>query len=289
MLDKPPNVGLGSKRVPAIDNKLRKRNKLIHKMQLPLIVLCAFLCVSLSSAETVEGLKEKIANIYCTTAQACLKKPLRKIDGKIVNITPHCAQLQKIQRGEKYDASQILPGWELFFCKVLQVLDDGLLVTKFEFPNIDSNGETVFVRNLPSEDSVVDGERRYFFAKNVGRYSYKTTAGARATVPSYDYGLVPTKEEIVEAANKQSLSNKDAAEKVRVDNVLKKSEAENKALKWNQDQAEKGDPYGQYRMGMRYLNGDGVAKDETKAREWFIKASAQNHVDAKAELKKLSQ
>jgi hypothetical protein len=66
----------------------------------------------------------------------------------------------------------------------------------------------------------------------------------------------------------------------------KRQESQAAALKWNRELAEKGDAYGQLRMGERYLTGDGVEKDETKAREYFTKAAAQGNKDAAAALEK---
>jgi TPR repeat protein len=38
-----------------------------------------------------------------------------------------------------------------------------------------------------------------------------------------------------------------------------------------------------------YHNGQGVAQDYVKAREWFEKAAAQGNADAKKELKKMQE
>ena len=72
-----------------------------------------------------------------------------------------------------------------------------------------------------------------------------------------------------------------------------KDDAAARLLKHHQELAEKGDAYGQYRMGKRYLTGDGVQKDIAKAREMFQKAAAQDHsqaaTDAAAELRKMNR
>lgn len=70
-------------------------------------------------------------------------------------------------------------------------------------------------------------------------------------------------------------------------NLNKKAEADANALRYNRELAAKGDAYGQFRMGQRYLKGDGVERDVTKAREMFQKAAAQGHSGASAELAKL--
>ena len=66
-----------------------------------------------------------------------------------------------------------------------------------------------------------------------------------------------------------------------------KSKTAAKVLAWQREQAEKGDAYGEYKMGVRYLNGDGVDKDLVKAREWLTKSADQGNKDAADELLKI--
>ncbi len=66
-----------------------------------------------------------------------------------------------------------------------------------------------------------------------------------------------------------------------------KNDAGAKVLAFHQELADKGDPYGEYKMGMHYLNGEGVPKDLEKARDMFSKASAQGNKDAATELSNL--
>lgn len=54
-------------------------------------------------------------------------------------------------------------------------------------------------------------------------------------------------------------------------------------------QAEAGSASFQYELGRRYLNGDGVERDAAKAQEWFGKAAAQDHAQAKALLETLKR
>jgi hypothetical protein len=61
-----------------------------------------------------------------------------------------------------------------------------------------------------------------------------------------------------------------------------------KAVQYNQDLADKGDSWGQFRMGERYRDGDGVPKDEKIARDFFSKAAAQGNKDAARALEKLN-
>jgi TPR repeat protein len=70
--------------------------------------------------------------------------------------------------------------------------------------------------------------------------------------------------------------------------VSAKSKTDAKVLAFHQELADKGDAYGEYKMGVRYLNGDGVDKDPQKARDLLAKAAAQGNKDATDELAKLA-
>jgi TPR repeat protein len=60
-----------------------------------------------------------------------------------------------------------------------------------------------------------------------------------------------------------------------------------KVLAWQKEQADKGDAYGEYKMGVRYMNGDGVDKNLDKARDLLSKSAAQGNTDASNEMAKL--
>lgn len=66
-----------------------------------------------------------------------------------------------------------------------------------------------------------------------------------------------------------------------------KAEVNARVLKWHQDLADKGDAYGELRMGLRYRDGDGVPKDLSRAREWLQKATNQGSAEAATALAKL--
>lgn len=82
----------------------------------------------------------------------------------------------------------------------------------------------------------------------------------------------------------------DEAVKRQADMIAEDKKRENlaKALAWNLKQAEAGDAYGLYRMGERYRDGDGVAKDMRKARECLAKAAAAGQPGASNELVRLT-
>src|ERR1700677_4097531 len=62
-----------------------------------------------------------------------------------------------------------------------------------------------------------------------------------------------------------------------------------RALAENEDQAARNDPYGQLRMGERYLGGDGVPQNATRARAYLRQAADQGSPTAIIELNRLDR
>ena len=118
-------------------------------------------------------------------------------------------------------------------------------------------------------------------AKQTGTFTYTSVSGASTTVHQLSYGE-PCDAPLPPQPTAQQVSDQ------RAQSELKASQAADRVLKFHQELADKGDPYGEYQMGLRYLKGDGVEKDPRKAREMFVKAAAQGKEEASAELEKLS-
>jgi TPR repeat protein len=124
---------------------------------------------------------------------------------------------------------------------------------------------------------------------NWGAVMVKTDVGWRTAylqIADNSYGALPipapfplTPEQLAA----QKAAQRAAAEKLAAD----KKAGYERALKYNQDLADKGDAYGLLRMGERYRDGEGVDKDLKKAREYFTKALAAGSPEAEAELNKL--
>lgn len=90
-----------------------------------------------------------------------------------------------------------------------------------------------------------------------------------------------------EAARKERLRELEQSNAIVQASNLAASKAAHDAanvLNWQKDQAASGNAAQQYNLGVRYLSGDGVAKDPRQARAWFAKAAAQGDPDALAAL-----
>lgn len=198
--------------------------------------------------------------------------------------------------------------------KVLQVLPDGILVTTHSSAdysldvsmwNSVYSGPQILLLNYGH--SVVDEDRLFCKAKKIGAYSYQSIAGATLTINKFDCGTeVQPSMELLDSkiteikgelstnafwiqmqANRPPTPEEIAAAKAKADAVEKI--ANERALKYNQEQADKGDPFGLIRMGERYRDGDGVPKNLAKARDYFTKAIAAGETDAADELSKMNQ
>jgi Sel1 repeat len=97
-------------------------------------------------------------------------------------------------------------------------------------------------------------------------------AGTKNDLPDLDYGTVYVPQ---------------LTEEQKTQVATAKTQADARVLAFHQELAAKGDAYGEYKMGVRYLNGDGVDKDVAKARDMLSKAAAQGNKDASDELAKI--
>ena len=66
-----------------------------------------------------------------------------------------------------------------------------------------------------------------------------------------------------------------------------RDEAARKAVEYQKKRAEEGSAQAQYDLGVRYLKGDGVEKNEALGREWLEKSSKNGFVQADRKLEEL--
>ncbi len=71
--------------------------------------------------------------------------------------------------------------------------------------------------------------------------------------------------------------------------VQKSKQMEANTFKLHMARALNGDDFSQYELGLLYLNGKGVQRDETKALEWLHKSAAQDYTPAKKQLEKMGK
>ena len=145
-------------------------------------------------------------------------------------------------------------GWVRFEGKVVEVQPNGIRLQGY-YDGYGSDEDTVdfFVAHFPYNAAEGDwvGTHLFYLAKEAGTYTYTTVFGGSRTIRKLEYEIPytppppppPTPEQIA-AAKAKAVADKKANEE--------------KVLKYNQELAAKGDPYGLLRMGERYRDGDGV-------------------------------
>ena len=210
----------------------------------------------------------------------------RKVQNQVYQIDPDRLHLSEENPGK----------WHFFRdAKVVQVLGkDAVLFT------LPGSSRIFHLRNHPYQ--MVDDQTFSFAAKSVGVFEYQTVLGARKTVSSFDHGETPTQEEIEsfkkhrrEEAEREAVASKlardealkKAAEeqKAMAETLkLKKQAADQKVLEFQKKRAAEGFAQAQYDLGIRYLTGDGVGKDEAEGRKWIQLAADQNLLPAKKKL-----
>lgn len=152
-----------------------------------------------------------------------------------------------------------------------------------------SDKKDFFIRDFPyavAEGDVI-GESMNLTGVANGIYSYPTVLGASKSLHEFVYGKPCGEPQESIDARKAAEAAETAKQNSKIEAAKKaKRDAAARILKWNQDQADAGDPYGLMRMGERYRDGEGVETNMNKAQAYFIRASALGNKQAEDDLEK---
>jgi len=135
-------------------------------------------------------------------------------------------------------------------------------------------GKRLSLRNCPSSLRPTTGKQIQGLAMQTGVFQH-----GNETLEQWDYGVVYTPQP-------HKLTPEEVAA-AKIEAEKKKAEGAAAILKFELENSEKGRDLYQYRVGLRYLNGNGVPKDLAKARDYLSKAAAQGNKEAAAELARL--
>lgn len=180
-----------------------------------------------------------------------------------------------------------LPGWVRFYGTFdFPTTNGGLVIDGGCKGDTSINGSFVLVHfphDVATGDKFKYDAEKSWWAKPSGTIPVIMKDGIVHILHRLDYGALNAPQVApVVLTSDQLAAAKEAAAKKKVENAAK-------ALAYNLKAADAGDSYGEYRMGQRYRDGEGVAKDLRQSREWFAKAAAQGDKLAKEELAALSQ
>lgn len=136
----------------------------------------------------------------------------------------------------------------------------------------------ILVTNCPNA-SVLLGKQVQLFAMPAGTYTFTDSENHLMTIPRYDYGLPysgMTSNLTIYLVTRNGLTKSETLQEAE----LKKLTASKKLLEWQIQQASNGVAYVQFDLAKRYLNGNGVQKDEALGRYWLQRSADQNYEPA---------
>ena len=85
----------------------------------------------------------------------------------------------------------------MLYGRVAQVTDSGgILLWKYDQPEMVLNPKLVCLRNFPGERGLVDGSIVIAFARIQGPFSYIDSQRSKSTVTAYDFGKPITRQQV---------------------------------------------------------------------------------------------
>ena len=176
------------------------------------------------------------------------------------------------------------PGWVVFKGTVLAVSKSGILLSGY-FGTVGIDQMNYFVHDYPYP--IKEGERLGYgqpilMAKEDGFYEFESPSGARETVRKLEYGKV------CDVAATNSLADPSVLHAQKTKEAQAKAALNARTLAWLQERAANGDAGAQFRLGEKYLTGDGVDKSLLLARTWLEKALASGSDEARHTLAKMA-
>lgn len=286
------NAQTGEAQRQAIDNQQRKTQDEAYQ-----VWLAQQHAISIAEDNAYVASQKRLKQSQIEAGESNEVKQLQKQIDALES--PKAGNMFRVFDGATNYIKQADNGWKTFSGKVLQVENDGVLMQSYGFGNI-------FIANYPS--GVVDDQQITGLAHESGMYSYQSVMGATLTVKKLDYGIAvqPTEEirqsainaiqsqikaiqdGIVERQKNEEAAAAAVVQKQADEKQEKIKAAQDAALKYNEQQAEKGDAYGLLRMGERYRDSDGVEKDLDKAKNYLSKAADAGSTTAANELAQLN-
>jgi len=172
--------------------------------------------------------------------------------------------------------------WTNVSGKVWAMDDEKIILSNANVDRSRGGDGYIAVENYFGSTEPTSGKHLSFRAKKVGIYTWNSIP-----ISLWDCSTNEPPKPVVYVPPPIPLTS-EQIKAIAAQNKKEKQAGEAAALKWNQSQADKGDDYGELRMGERYLKGNGVEKDLAKAKDYFSKSAAQGNLDASNALVKIN-
>jgi hypothetical protein len=195
----------------------------------------------------------------------------KALDDSFAGAKTHLNWPYRVVDGVTNDVSRDA-GWVALAGRVVSKFEEGKYLIKKN-----PGDALVILKNVPLT-RVDEEEMPSVQCKEIGSESYVAANNVKNTVKAYDFGVAcsPPKDAIDGLKLQKSF-------------ILQQyKEANERRIKFEIQEAEKGDATAQYMLGRRYLYGDGIPKDEQQARHWLEASALQGNPDARSKLQSLA-
>jgi len=143
--------------------------------------------------------------------------PIRKLEDKFIDLRPwfrwRDAGVRAYHAKQSYTLRDPLPDWSIVDGEVQAVTDDmRTIVTR--------RRDSVILINWPGAKKAVTGDKLTVLAKRAGTMNGRSAGGGLQTLVAFDYGLLPTREELDNISKAEAAAiEKAKAEKEQAENA----------------------------------------------------------------------
>ena len=116
---------------------------------------------------------------------------------------------------------------------------------------------------------------------------YSATTLTRKVVPQQQQPAAPARPQYATPAQQPAAAPRELTPEEAKKAAIQHNKNDLKQFEFYKRRAEEGSDDAQYQLGIRYLTGKGVEKNEKLGREWLAKAAKQSHVQAGKKLAEL--
>lgn len=163
-----------------------------------------------------------------------------------------------------------------------------------------AGGGIVLVSDFPEVFRVQRDQPVGLLLRAKGSRRAKVAEGEEQVLENYEFGLLPSAPMVkiaeIKAAEREAIARRERealakrqADEAAMEEAKKKRELDARTVNFLRSRVEKGFASAQYRLGLRYLEGEGVPKNREEGLRLLRAAAAQDYREAKAKLGELEQ
>ena len=186
--------------------------------------------------------------------------------------------------------------WRLLGGQVRERGNDGLLLELDR--RYYGEARNILVKDFPEIFLVKADDSLGLLARLKGSDRVKTKSGDDLVVETYEFGLLPSEPMVmiaqIKASEREAATRREMeliarrqADEAALEETKQKQQLDERTISFLRSRVKLGSATAQYRLGLRYLDGEGVPKNTEEAHRLLQAAAVQNHREAKAKLAEL--